>query len=127
MSRKNVSAATVRAWLNSEAGQAAIAAAHAADETVPTVVGTRGRPNPAHVALFRKANKGQTYEVASEAEKRTVTVPVAMLDKVGRKTTRNVTVTTDEARDLLGQSGRRGRFDRGLLSLALEARALADA
>lgn len=125
--RKNVPASEVREWLTSEAGAKAIAAAVAKDDTIPTKVGTRGRPHPAHVALFHKANPRKRYEVGGEAEKPTITVPVAMLDSIGRKTTRQVTVTTAEARDLLGQAGRKGRFARGDLSLALEAKFLADA
>jgi hypothetical protein len=115
MSRKNVPASAVREWF-----------AEAQPEGVPTP-GSRGRLHPDTIAAFHKANKGKRYETASEAEKPTVTVPVKELDRIGRATTKQVTVTTAEARALLGQSGRKGRFDKGLLSLALEARALADA
>ena len=126
MARKNVPASEVRAWLNSDAGQDAIKAAHAADNTFPVKVGLRGRPNPAHVDLFHKGNRGKRYE-SGVAEKPTITVPVKVLDKIGRSTTRKVTITTAEARDLLGQAGRKGRFNRALLSEALEAKFLADA
>lgn len=106
MARKNVSASTVRNW--------------AKDNGVE--VGTRGRIHPNVISAFHKANKNMRYEVASDAEKRTVTVPVKVLDSLGRVQTKRVTVTTSEARDLLGhEKGRRGRFNRADLSLALEA------
>lgn len=121
--RKNVSATVVRNWLLSDEGQAALAAA-----SVTTQVGKRGRHKPEQVAVFHKANPRMRYETASEAEKPTITVPVVMLDSIGRKTTKQVTVTTEYARTLLGhEAGRRGRFDKSLLSLALEAERLANA
>lgn len=113
MARKNVPASAVRTWFS---------------ETNPEGVpapGSRGRLHPDTIAAFHKANPSKRYETASEAEKPTVTVPVKVLDSIGRATTRQVTVTTESARDLLGQAGRKGRFDKGLLSLALEAQALA--
>jgi hypothetical protein len=109
-SRKNVPAATVRAWFK-----------EAQPEGVPAP-GSRGRLHPDTIAAFHKANKGLRYETASEAEKPTITVPVVSLDKAGRKVTKNVTLTTEAARAALGHpSGRRGRFDKGALSLALSA------
>lgn len=116
-SRKNVPGATVRAWLNSDEGQSALKAAG-----VATKVGSRGRHNPAQVEVFHKSNRNLRYETASEAEKRTVTVPVKVLDKAGRASTRPQTVTTEHARTLLGHpEGKRGRFNKADLSLALEA------
>lgn len=119
-SRKNVPASAVRAWF-----------AEAKPEGVPAP-GSRGRLHPDTIKAYNKANKGKVYETASKAELPTVTVPVVSLDKAGRKTTRQVTVTTREARELLGQvdangKATRGKFNKGTLSLALEARALADA
>lgn len=119
MARKNVSASTVREWF---------AGLTPAQQDAIKAPGTRGRLHPDTLAAFHKANKGMRYETASEAEKPTITVPVVMLDKAGRKTTREVTVTTEYARTLLGHTkGKRGRFDKGLLSLALEAERLTNA
>lgn len=110
MARKNVSASVVRNWAKDNGH----------------TVGTRGRINPAVITAFHKANRNMRYEVASEAEKPTVTVPVKVLDSLGRVQTKPVTVTTAEARDLLGHpKGKRGRFNRADLSLALEAVRLA--
>lgn len=118
-SRKNVSASIVREWAASPEGTAALNAAGA------KFPGSRGRLDPSTVAAFHKANPRSRYETASEAEKPTITVPVVMLDKAGRKTTKSVTVTTAYARTLLGhEAGRRGRFDKSTLALALEAVAL---
>lgn len=108
--RKNVPAAQVRAWF-----------AEAQPEGVPTP-GSRGRLHPDTIEAFHKANPRLKYETASEAEKRTVTVPVTKIDKAGRKRTAQVTMTTDEARAVLGhEKGKRGRFAKGDLSLALSA------
>lgn len=115
--KRNVSASEVRDWLRSEDGQAALA-----DAGVSTEVGSRGKHNPAHLAVFHKANKGKVYE-PKVAEAATVTVPVVRLDKAGRKITRDETVTTAEARDLLGRPrNQKGRLPRADLSLALSAR-----
>lgn len=113
--RKNVPASAVRAWF-----------AEAQPEGVPTP-GSRGRLHPDTIAAFHKANRGLRYETASEAEKPTVTVPVTMVDKAGRKTTRKVTITTEAAREALGHpKGRKGRFNLADLSLALEAQHAAE-
>lgn len=110
MSSKSVSAAVVRAWANEN----------------NVTIGARGVLNPEAVKAFHKANKGKRYAPASDAEKRTVTVPVKVLDSVGRASTRPVTVTTAHARDLLGHpKGKRGRIAKDMLSLALEAERLA--
>lgn len=112
-SRKNVPASAVREWF---------ATAQPSDVPAP---GSRGRLHPATIAAFHKANKRFRYETASEAEKPTITVPVKVLVN-GRGTTRKVTVTTEQARDILGhEAGKRGRFNKGDLALALEAQALA--
>lgn len=118
MARKNVSASTVRAYLLSDEGQAALKAAD-----VTTEVGSRGRHNPAQVAVFHKQNRGMRYEQATEAEKPQVEVPgVVLIDKAGRKTTKSVTITTEYARTLLGHDkGRVGRLPLGTLALALSA------
>lgn len=119
--KRNVSAGEVRDWLRSEAGQAALA-----DAGVKAEVGSRGKHNPEHLAVFHKHNKGKVYE-PKVAEAATVTVPVVMLDKAGRKTTRDMTVTTAEARDLLGRPrDQKGRLPRADLSLALSARVAAE-
>ena len=113
-SRKNVPASQVREWFT-----------EAKPESVPAP-GSRGRLHPDTIAAFHKANPRLRYETASEAQKPTITVPVVMLDKAGRKTTKPVTVTTEHARNLLGhQDGKRGRFNKSTLSLALEAERLA--
>ena len=120
-SRKPASGSQVRTWLRSDEGQAALKAA-----SVTTTVGERGRHKPEQVQVFHKSNPRLRYTAASEAEKPTVTVPVKVLDSSGRGTTRQVTVTTEHARSLLGHpQGKRGRFNKGDLSLALEAEALA--
>ncbi len=112
--KTNVPASAVREWFN-----------EAKPEGVKAP-GTRGRLNPDIIAAFNKANRSKVYVVASEAEKRTITVNVVMLAG-GRKTTKPVTVTTEHARALLGHpAGKRGRFDKDLLALALEAERLAE-
>lgn len=115
--RKNVPASTVRDWAKTTEGSKALTAAGA------KFPGTRGRLDPTTIAVFHKENPRVRYETASEAEKPTITVPVTMLDKAGRKTTRPVTVTTEEARAALGQpKGTRGRFSHANLSDALSQR-----
>lgn len=116
--RKNVSAQTVRDFLNSDAGQAALTKAG-----ITTTVGSRGRHNPEQLAVFHKANPRLRYETASDAEKATIEVKgVQSIDKAGRMQTRAVTILTSEGRALLGHpEGKRGRFDKGLLALALSA------
>lgn len=115
--RKNVSASEVRDWLRSEAGQAALTEAG-----VKTEVGTRGKHNPDHLAVFHAKNRGKVYE-PKVAEAPTVEVPgVVTLDKAGRKRTVTETVTTAEARTLLGRPlDQRGRLPMGLLADALSA------
>lgn len=114
-SRKNVSASVVRAWGRDNIEQVPVEARKCLGETA------RGRLNPALVDVFRKANKGLTYE-AKVAEAPTITVPVTGLDKAGRKTTTKRTLTTAEARAALGQpSSRKGRIPLDTLSLALSA------
>lgn len=123
MAKKNVSAAVVREFLNSAEGQAALAKAGA-----PTKVGQRGKFHADQIAVFNKANKGKVYETGSDAEKPTVTVPVTSLNKAGIKTTKNVTLTTEQAREVLGEKGKRGRFNKSNLSDVLsqiEANAVA--
>lgn len=115
--KRNVSASEVREWLRSEAGQAALTEAGVATE-----VGSRGKHNPAHLDVFHKHNRGKVYE-PKVAESPTVTVPgVVTLDKAGRKRTEAVTLTTAEARDLLGRPrSQKGRLPMGDLALALSA------
>lgn len=109
--RKNVPAAQVRAWF-----------AEAAPKGVPAP-GKRGRLHPETVEAFHKANPRLRYDVASEAEKPTITVPVVTLDKSGRKRTVKRTITTEEARNALGHpKGRRGRFSHDILSDVLSQR-----
>jgi hypothetical protein len=109
--RKNVPASTVRSWF-----------AEAKPEGVPAP-GSRGRLHPDTIAAFHKANPRLRYETASEAEKPTVTVPgVVSLDKAGRKVSKTVTLTTEQARAALGHpAGKRGRFSKDTLALALSA------
>lgn len=108
--RRNVPAASVRSWF-----------AEAAPEGVPAP-GSRGRLHPDTIAAFHKANPRLRYETASEAEKPTITVPVVTLDKAGRKRTEQRTLTTEQAREALGHpKGKRGRFAKSDLSLALSA------
>lgn len=115
-SRKNVPASTVREWSATEAGTKALTEASA------KFPGSRGRLDPTTLAVFHKANPRMRYETASEAEKPTVTVPVTSLDKNGRKFTKQVTLTTEAARAALGHpKGKRGRFNKNDLSLALSA------
>lgn len=116
MSRKMVSAAEVRAWGRANINTVPEHARGALGDTA------RGRLHADLVAAFRKANKGKTYEAASDAEKRTVTVAVTALDKAGRKTTRKVTLTTEDARVALGAVGMRGRISLANLSDVLSQR-----
>lgn len=126
MARKDVSASVVREWAATEAGSKALTDAGA------PFPGKRGRMSKDTLAVFHKKNKNMRYTEASDAEKPSVTVSFKALDKIGRPTTRKVTLTTREAREILGQIGpdgkaRRGRLRKDDLALALEARALADA
>jgi hypothetical protein len=114
-SRKNVSANEVRAWGRANLDKVPEAGRKCLGETA------RGRLHPDLIAAYRKHNKNRTYETGSQAELPTVTVPVVGVDKNGRKTTRQVTVTTVEGRKILGQTGRKGRFNLSLLSEALSA------
>lgn len=115
MSRKNVPSSEVRQWGRDNLNLVPEAGRKCLGETA------RGRLHPDLIAAFRKANKGKTYTTGSEAEQPTVTVPVVGVDRLGRKTTRKVTLTTAEARKVLGQEGRKGRFNKTLLSEALSA------
>src|SRR5690242_1063403 len=116
MSRKNVSAAVVREWAKSDEGIKAL------NDAAAKFPGTRGRLDPTTLDVFHKHNKGKVYETASEAEKPTVSFKATILDGAGRKTTREVTITTEAARDLLGHpAGRKGRFNMALLTAAYEA------
>lgn len=117
-STKNVSAAVVREWLRSDAGQTALKAAG-----VTTTVGKRGRHKPEQVAVFQRAHKGKRYETASDAEKPETEVPgVVSIDKAGRMQRRTVVIKTAEARALLGhEAHKRGRFNKNDLALALSA------
>lgn len=102
--KKNVSASVVREWAKAN----------------DLKVGARGRLNPDAVKAFHKANKGKVYVAASDAEKRTVTVKVQKVDSKGRKSMRPVTITTAEARKVLGhEPGKRGRISLEALSEAL--------
>ena len=112
--RKNVPASAVRTWY---AGLDP-----AVQATMPTP-GSRGRLHPDTIAAFHKANPRSKYETASEAEKPTIEVKgVESIDKAGRKQSRTVVITTEAARGLLGHpDGKRGRFAKGDLALALSA------
>lgn len=122
MSRKNVSAATVRAWARENVSLIPEGARAGLGENA------RGRLHPEIRAAYSKAHKGQTYE-PKVAEAPTFTVPVTTLDKNGRKTTVKRVVTNAEARAALGQVTtdgdktlmQRGRMNHGLLALALSA------
>lgn len=103
--RKNVPAATVRAW--------------AAAEGLP--VGKRGVIAPEHIDAFKKANKGLTYE-PKVAEGRTVTVKVATKDSRGRNRTATRTMSLADARKVLGAEGKRGRISVARLEEALSER-----
>lgn len=109
--KKNVPASTVRAWF-----------AEKTPEGVPTP-GSRGRLHPDTIAAFHKANPRLRYETASEAEKPVIEVKgVESIDKAGRRQVRTVTLTTEQAREALGHpKGKRGRFNKSDLALALSA------
>lgn len=105
MATKQVPAATVREWARSNG----------------MTVGTRGRLDPDVVKAFSKANKGKKY-TPKVAEGATITVRVPFTDAKGRSNSKPVTLSTAEARALLGHpKGRRGRFDRNALITALAA------
>src|SRR5688572_7527006 len=117
MSSKSYSPAQVRAW-GRENLDSLPESAHAS-----VAQDRRGRLNPDVVTAFRKAHKGSV--IAKPVAK--VQVKVKVLDKLGRATTKPITITHSEARTLLGQVDadgkmQRGRLDKGLLALALEAR-----
>ena len=110
--RRNVSAAAVRNWF---------AGLSTAPEGIPAP-GSRGRLHPDTIAAFHKANPRSRYETASEAEKASVTFKAVVLDSIGRKRTKEVTITTEAARVLLGhEKGRKGRFNVAVLTAAYEA------
>lgn len=114
--RKNVPAARVREWAATPEGAKAIEKAEA------KFPGSRGRLDPSTIAAFHKANPRERYETGA-AEHATVTVPVVTLDKAGRKRTKEVTITTSEARAALGQpTSQRGRLPLGDLSDVLSQR-----
>lgn len=114
--RKNVPAAEVRSWGRANVSLVPEAARAGLGENA------RGRIHPDLLAAFRKANPRKDYAV-KVAESRTVTVPVVMLDKAGRKTTRKATIATSEARAALGHdAGRRGRISMADLSDVLSQR-----
>lgn len=108
--RKNVSASEVRAFLLSDEGQAALSAAD-----VTTTVGTRGRLNPAQVAVFRKANPNRTY-AEGVAEVGTVTVKVPTANSKGVISRRARTLPAPEAREYARALGLSSPVSRGRLS-----------
>ncbi len=119
--RKNVSAATVRAWAKDnlasipEVGHASVMGKDGTGERV------RGRLHPEVIAAFKKANKSMTYETASDAERPTVTVTIKGTDSKGRARSIKRTLLTTEARALLGQTGKKGRFNMAALTEAVQA------
>lgn len=123
MSKKNVSAATVRAWARENVALIPEGARAGLGENA------RGRLHPEIQKAFAKANKGKGYE-PKVAESQTLTVPVTTLDKNGRKTTVKRTITTAEARVALGQpTSTRGRIPMNTLADVLsqaEATSVAD-
>lgn len=121
---KNVSAATVRAWGRANLDLVPESGRNCLGETA------RGRLHPDLIAAFRKANKGKGYEPKA-AESREVKFKGVTLDSAGRKVTREVTITTAEARTLLGQpTNTKGRLNMPMVIAAWEAEqanAVADA
>ena len=112
----NVSAAEVRAWGRENIASIPEGARACLGETA------RGRLHPEVTEAFRKAHKGRKGYTPKVAEGNTVTVPVTMLDKAGRKTTVKRTLATTEARRVLGHAeGKKGRLSKDTLSLALSA------
>lgn len=103
-SKRNVPASAVREWF-ATLGQT--------DLPAP---GKRGRVHAETAKAFNKAHKSVVY--VQGAVKPTVTIAVPGTDKRGRNITRKVTITTAEARALLGQSGVRGRFNKATLTEA---------
>lgn len=104
---KNVSAQVVRTWLADNGG-----------------AGARGRIKSTDAERFNKAHKGKMqYVPESDAEKRHTTIEgVVSVDKAGRKVTKAVTVTCEQARSLVGiPLSQRGRLPKGLIALALSA------
>lgn len=114
MSKKNVSAATVRAWARENISLIPEGARACLGDTA------RGRLHPEVTEAFAKANRGKTYE-PRVAEANTVTVPVVTLDSRGRKTTVKRTLTTAEARQVLGGPAK-GRLSHANLSDVLSQR-----
>lgn len=118
--RKNVPAKTVRAWAKDnlssipKVGHASVMGKDGTGERV------RGRLHPEVIAAFKKANKSMTYETASDAERPTVTVTIKATDSAGRPRSKKVTLLTTEARALLGQTGKKGRFNMAALTEAVQ-------
>lgn len=114
MSKKNVSAATVRAWGRENLSSIAPAGHACLGETA------RGRLHPEVVKAFAKANKGRKGYEPKVAEGATIVVAVKGTDAKGRNITRKREVSTVEARALLGHpKGKVGRISKAALAAAL--------
>lgn len=121
MARKNASAAEVRTWARQNIDLIPEEARAGLGENA------RGRIHPAIKKAFEKANPRKVYGEKTDAEKPKVTFKAVVLDSAGRKTTREVALTTAEARALLGhESGRKGRFNKSDLTAAYEAKVAAE-
>lgn len=125
--KTNVSTATVREWAKEnlssipEAGHFSVMGRSKEDRTL---LGdgsrVRGRLHPSVVEAFNKAHsKSRKVYAEKVAETPTVTFQVAALDKRGRTYKKSVTITTGEARVLLGhEKGKKGRLSKDALAAA---------
>lgn len=112
--RTSVTASVVRTWATANPVKD--------DSGEVIALGQRGRIPAPVIAAFHKANPRQRYIVAGEAQVPTVSFTIPATDSIGRNRTKRVTITTAEARAVMGhEPGRKGRFDLDALATAYVA------
>lgn len=124
--KKTATPAQVREWLRSDAGQKAIRSFNekaTAKDRVTEYVGSRGRFQPVHRALFAKAHPNLSYTDNPEAHAKTREFKHRSMTKGGKVTTKTVRLTLAEQRALLGTPDSKGRVDQSAVVAALEAQA----
>ena len=126
MAKRNVSAATVRAWAAdnlksiSEEGHLSLTGRNGV---------VRGRLHPKVIEAFNRANKSQKYDpsVKTPNEATLIKQTIMVESKSGRKTPRTVTMTAQEVRTLTKTTGTVGRIPTALKVAAAEAKVKANA
>ena len=123
--KTQVPGSVVRAWANSEAGQAFIAewvaAAPEGETRVAPTVGKRGKFSQVLIGLFHAANKGQRY-----VEKLTPTIKISgrVINENGKNVARTVHVTPEDLRKFAHAEGL-AQGERGKLPEAVKQAYLA--